>query len=56
MNLARRSVQISALALLLLLPMLSRAGALYQAYGKGAAHVRDLAGPWRFGSPSSAPR
>ncbi len=46
MKLARRTMQYAALALLVFLPMLSRAGALYQAYGKGAAHVRDLAGPW----------
>ncbi len=46
MNPARRTVQWSAIALLLLLPMLSRGSALYEAYGKGARHVGELAGEW----------
>ncbi len=46
MKLARRTLQYSALVLLVALPLVSRAAALYQAHGKGAAHVRDLAGPW----------
>lgn len=42
----RRAVQWSALLVLLVLPMLSRGSALYQAYGAGARHVESLASPW----------
>ncbi len=46
MNALRRTIQWSAIAILLALPMLSRGSALYEAYGKGARHVGALAGDW----------
>lgn len=42
----RRVVQVAAILLLLALPVLSRGAAFYQAYGAGASHVGDVAGPW----------
>lgn len=42
----RRISQWSALLLLLILPMLSRGSALYQAYGAGASHVDALTNSW----------
>ncbi len=48
MNAARRICQIAAIALLAVLPMISRGDALYQAYGPGAGHVKDLATPWQY--------
>ncbi len=46
MTMSRRLVQISAIMVLLLLPVLSRGSALYQSYGAGARHVGDLDGAW----------
>ncbi len=46
MNILRRVVQWGALAVLLVLPMLSRGSALFEAFGAGARNVRSLAGPW----------
>ena len=48
MRLLRRICQFSALAVLLALPVISRGGALYDAFGPGASHVRDLATPWEY--------
>jgi ferredoxin-type protein NapH len=45
-NRTRRICQWGAIAVLLALPMLSRGSALYQSFGPGARHVRELAGPW----------
>ena len=46
MRMSRFAIQAAALATLLLLPLLSRGSALYQAYGKGATHINELATPW----------
>ncbi|MFQ5763327.1 MAG: 4Fe-4S binding protein [Rhodospirillales bacterium] len=46
MNILRRIVQWTAIALLLALPLLSRGGALFEAYGRGASYVGQMAGPW----------
>ena len=42
----RHAIQWAAIAVLLLLPMISRGSALFQAYGRGARNVDALAGPW----------
>ena len=44
----RRLSQWSAIALVLALPLLSRGSALFEAYGRGASHVRDLASTWEY--------
>ncbi len=46
MNLSRRAVQWGAIAVLLVLPLISRGSALYQAYGAGARNVAELTSPW----------
>ena len=48
MSVLRRICQCSALAVLLALPVISRGGALYDAFGPGASHVRDLATTWEY--------
>lgn len=45
---ARRICQIGAIAVLLVVPMISRGGALYEAYGAGASHVKELTTPWQY--------
>ena len=42
----RPVVQLAALAVMLALPMLSRGGALHEAFGAGAQHLDALATPW----------
>ncbi len=46
MRLLRRISQWTAIAILVALPMLSRGGALYEAFGAGARHLESLATPW----------
>jgi ferredoxin-type protein NapH len=46
MNRLRRICQWSAIAILLLLPVISFGAVLYQTYGAGARNVRELGGPW----------
>ncbi len=48
MNIMRRLCQWGAIAIILLLPLISRGGALYQAFGPGATHVKSLATPWEY--------
>ena len=42
----RHAVQLAALAIMLALPMLSRGGALHEAFGAGARNLDSLATPW----------
>lgn len=42
----RRICQWGAIAILIVLPMISRGGALHQSFGPGASHVDSLASPW----------